>query len=73
MTDAITRVTGRNAADFPELPTLPPEDSETKSFGVLNRILIKACAPDVTQRYQSAEELLGALKRLARRSTDKKS
>src|SRR6266536_593147 len=53
--------TGKQAEDFPELHTgLNPREIET-GFLAFNDILLKACASDPSQRYQSAEEMRQAL------------
>ena len=53
--------TGKQAEDFPELHTgLNTREIET-GFLEFNNILLKACACDPNERYQSAEEMRAAL------------
>lgn len=50
--------TGRDRKDFPELPAeVLQDESRRQQFLELNEILLRACAEDVTQRYQRAEEM----------------
>jgi hypothetical protein len=53
--------TGESVDRFPALPTCAVEGSDWPRFARLNRIILKACADDLTERYQTAEELLRAL------------
>jgi CHASE2 domain-containing sensor protein len=62
--------TGKPAAFFPDLATsLVAEElvagSASVTFMQLNRIILKACQPEASQRYATAADLLTALKRLA--------
>src|SRR5439155_633679 len=53
--------TGKRAEDFPELPTdLSTREIET-GYLEFNKVLLKACAHDVAERYHSAEEMREAL------------
>jgi CHASE2 domain-containing sensor protein len=56
--------TGRKAAFFPEIATSLVEDKEPLDFFPLNTIILKACQPDVAQRYASAAEMRLALQGL---------
>lgn len=50
--------TGLDRTEFPKLPVLPPDESEDVSaFAELNEILLRACDPDPSRRYASADEL----------------
>lgn len=49
--------TGRDRQEFPELPTITESRPEEDALFELNEILLKACHPDVSQRYQDAEGL----------------
>lgn len=50
--------TGRDRKDFPELPAeVLQEEAQRRRFLELNEILLRACAEDVSQRYQRAEEM----------------
>jgi serine/threonine protein kinase len=61
--------TGQPAAFFPDIATsllaqeLTSQEHPVK-FMQLNRIIMKACQPDIQQRYATAAELLAALKGL---------
>jgi hypothetical protein len=50
--------TGRDRQDFPELPTAVRGSPDEQRFLELNAVIVRACAPDVRQRYGSAEEML---------------
>src|SRR6266567_694587 len=53
--------TGKEVEEFPELHTgLNTREIET-GFLEFNNVLLKACAPDPKERYQSAEEMRQAL------------
>ena len=54
--------TGRNPTFFPEISTTLAESTEIGDFFRLNPIILKACHPDCAQRYQSAVEMLDALR-----------
>jgi serine/threonine protein kinase len=53
--------TGRNAAFFPEIATTLVENKDPGEFFPLNAIVLKACQPDLAQRYASAVEMHRAL------------
>ena len=53
--------TGRNAAFFPEIATTLVENKDPVEFFPLNAIVLKACQPDLAQRYASAVEMHQAL------------
>ena len=53
--------TGRNAAFFPEIATTLIENKDPVEFFPLNTIVLKACQPDLAQRYASAVEMHRAL------------
>ncbi|HEX3628305.1 MAG TPA: CHASE2 domain-containing protein [Verrucomicrobiae bacterium] len=53
--------TGNNAAFFPEIATTLVNTNEPAPYLALNAVILKACQPDVTKRYQSAVELRTAL------------
>jgi len=50
--------TGRDRQDFPELPTALRGSPDEQRFLELNAVIVRACAPALRQRYQSAEEML---------------
>jgi serine/threonine protein kinase len=49
--------TGKKRDQFPDLPTDLRENAERGALLEFNEVLLKACASDVHQRYQSAHEL----------------
>ena len=53
--------TGRIAAFFPEIATTLVEQDDPADFLGLNAVILKACQPDVAQRYASAAEMHRAL------------
>ncbi|HXI51063.1 MAG TPA: AAA-like domain-containing protein, partial [Candidatus Saccharimonadales bacterium] len=53
--------TGYTVDRFPVLPTCTVDSSEWPRFAALDRIFLKACAPDPGERYQTAGELQQAL------------
>jgi serine/threonine protein kinase len=53
--------TGMDRRRFPELPEDLREWPERKAVVEFNEIVLKACAKDLAQRYQSAEEMHGEL------------
>lgn len=56
--------TGLDRLDFPSLPaSLGPEHSETQ-IAEINQVVLKACARDPRQRYQTAAEFLADLELL---------
>ena len=50
--------TGRDPGFFPDLATTLMERSGYPEFVRLNTIILKACQPEITQRYQTAAEML---------------
>jgi len=58
---------GRLAAQFPELPTKVPEQSDAVDLMQINRIILKACETDPKLRYQTAAELEADLVELRER------
>ncbi len=56
--------TGRDRHDFPELPTRFGEGEEDTALAELDEVLVKACAPDPRNRYDSAEALAADLEHL---------
>src|SRR5204863_5722023 len=56
--------TGKDRQDFPELPAVWGQEGERERFLELSEVFFKACATDVTARYQSAEELNSDVVRL---------
>jgi serine/threonine protein kinase len=67
--------TGKPAAFFPDIATSLVADelvagNNSVSFMQLNRIILKACQPDIQQRYATAAEMLMALKSLASKVSD---
>ncbi len=55
--------TGRSTAYFPEIATTLVASAEPADFFPLNTVILKACQPDVAQRYASAAEMPQALQR----------
>jgi len=53
--------TGQPASAFPDLSTLLVAGGNSRDFLLLNAVILKACQPDATARYQSAEKLKAAL------------
>jgi serine/threonine protein kinase len=53
--------TGRDPGFFPDLSTTLMERSGHAEFIELNAIVLKACQPDLVQRYKSTAEMLGDL------------
>lgn len=49
--------TGRDRTEFPELPTALVDDPRRQELEELNEVILKACDPDVRQRYATAEEM----------------
>src|SRR5437016_3620451 len=48
---------GRDRLDFPKLPPDIADSADAGGLLELNEVLVKACANDVRQRYQCAEEM----------------
>jgi serine/threonine protein kinase len=55
-------LTGRAPSFFPELATTLLERPNPAEFMRLNAVILKACQPDLTQRYASAGELAAGLR-----------
>ena len=53
--------TGRDPGLFPDISTTLMERSGHAEFIRLNAIILKACQPDLMQRYQTTAEMLSAL------------
>ena len=53
--------TGKNASSFPEIGTSLTEAADSAAFFALNGVILKACKPNLSQRYQTAEEMRQAL------------
>lgn len=49
--------TGMDRQFFPELPTDVDDESEEARLGEINQVVLKACAEDPQQRYESAREM----------------
>lgn len=49
--------TGRDRQDFPELPTDLRHQPDRDRLVEFNEIIVKACEPDLTRRYSSAQEM----------------
>ena len=49
--------TGHDRQQFPELPTGISEMPDRAALAEFNEVLLRACAPDVKQRYESAAEM----------------
>jgi CHASE2 domain-containing sensor protein len=64
---------GRDPGFFPELSTSLMERSGHADFIRLDAIILKACQPDVTQRYQTTGEMLRELQETAKALGLKKS
>ncbi len=60
---------GEKVSQFPRLPTLVVDGPDWTSFTRLNTIILKACATDPRDRYQTANELHVALVDLQQRGT----
>lgn len=56
--------TGHGPTYFPELATTLVQGAEPADFLPLNAVILKACDPDFTKRYQSAAEMNRALQHL---------
>jgi WD40 repeat protein len=56
--------TGRDRNDFPELPNDLRENPERGRLLELNEIILKACQPNIAQRYASATQIRGELELL---------
>jgi serine/threonine-protein kinase len=60
--------TGLDLAQFPEIPLSLVENNADLQFLQLNKIILKACEGDVTQRFKSAGEMHTSLLELQTRS-----
>lgn len=49
--------TGRDRQQFPELPTGITELPDRAALAEFNEVILRACAPDAKQRYESAAEM----------------
>ena len=49
--------TGNDRQQFPELPTNVAELPDRAALAEFNEVLVRACAPDVKERYRTAAEL----------------
>ncbi|MBC8326028.1 MAG: protein kinase [Verrucomicrobia subdivision 3 bacterium] len=56
--------TGRDRMEFPSFPTLSGEE-RTDQLLALNEVIVRACHPEPTRRYPSAEAMAEDLRRLA--------
>ncbi len=54
-------VTGMDRREFPKLPEDLRNWPDARQVFELNEIILKACAPDSTRRYQTCEEMHGEL------------
>jgi len=59
--------TGRRPAVFPEIATTLVQDPEPAEFLALNNVILTACEPDISRRYQSAAEMRRALLELEKK------
>jgi len=57
--------TGNNAAFFPDMATTLVNANEPAPYLALNTVILKACQPDTSKRYQSVTEMRAALAKLA--------
>jgi hypothetical protein len=57
--------TGRDPVLFPELYATLVEACDSADFIRLNAIILKACHPDLTQRYASVADMAEALRSAA--------
>ena len=58
--------TGRDRQEFPKLPGDLAESKERQRILELNAVILKACAPNPRERYQSAQEMHAELELLRR-------
>jgi CHASE2 domain-containing sensor protein len=54
--------TGSSAALFPEISSTLVESKTPVEFYALNAVIIKACQPDLSQRFSTVSEMINALK-----------
>jgi eukaryotic-like serine/threonine-protein kinase len=59
-------LTGQEPESFPRISTALAEQSKTDPFMRLNAVILKACQPDIAQRYASAAEMRDALQEVQR-------
>ena len=64
-------LTGRDPVVFPELATTLLEAGNPAEFMRLNWVILKACHPDIAQRFASAAEVGTALREVQRLSEAK--
>jgi len=57
--------TGKDRQDFPELPTILDQFSDTEGLLELNEVVLHACKNEVSQRYRSAWDMHADLVALA--------
>jgi serine/threonine protein kinase len=57
-------ITGLTADSFPHLGDRVDQVAGNRTLCALNRLALKACQDDPKQRFQDAEEMLSALKRM---------
>lgn len=57
--------TGNNAAHFPEIATTLVNTTEPGPYLALNSIILKACQPDLSKRFQTAAEMRTALLKIS--------
>lgn len=57
--------TGRDPGRFPDLSTILLDGSGHVDFMRLNAIVLKACQPEIEQRYQTTAQMLADLRRAA--------
>jgi hypothetical protein len=53
--------TGQEPALFPQVSTTLVAGDDADTFLALNAVILKACQPELAERYQSAAELRAAL------------
>jgi serine/threonine protein kinase/WD40 repeat protein len=59
-------LTGRDPGFFPELATTLLDKANPAEFMRVNAVILKACQPDLTQRYATAADLAAALQEVQR-------
>jgi serine/threonine protein kinase len=60
---------GNDRMEFPEVPA-DLRDDEWEFWMDLNRVICRACAPDLKERYENAEQLMHALQGLGKRKPE---
>jgi CHASE2 domain-containing sensor protein len=58
--------TGRDPDSFPGISTTLAEQTKADEFVPLNTVILKACQPDIAQRYASAAQMRDALREVQR-------